>query len=95
MPCRSGESDQYSPFGKREKGEWEIIFDNLLDDPNNIFDFSSEVSEEVDEYVRNSHNIIVSLKLKNGKYSCGEIGLPMTNSKLVLPCGIFAKWEQV
>lgn len=37
----------------------------------------------------------MNLKIQNGKYSCGEIGLPMTNSKLVLPCGIFAKWEQV
>lgn len=36
-----------------------------------------------------------NLKIKNGKYSCGEIGLPMTNSDLILPCGIFAKWEQV
>ena len=35
----------------------------------------------------------VTLKIKNGKYSCGEIGLPMTDSKLTLPCGIFAKWE--
>ena len=36
----------------------------------------------------------INLKLKNGKYTCGEIGLPMTNSDLVLPCGIFAKWEK-
>ena len=31
----------------------------------------------------------MNLLLKNGKYSCGEIGLPMSNSSLVLPCGIF------
>ena len=36
----------------------------------------------------------MDLKLKNGKYSCGEIGLPMTDSNVVLPCGIFAKWEK-
>ena len=30
---------------------------------------------------------------KKGKFSNGEIGLPMTNSDLVLPCGIFGKWE--
>ena len=36
----------------------------------------------------------MDLRLKNGKYSCGEIGLPMSNSDLVLPCGIFAKWEE-
>ena len=35
----------------------------------------------------------MDLKIKHGKYSCGEIGLPMTDSKLILPCGIFARWE--
>ena len=30
---------------------------------------------------------------KDGKLSNGEIGLPMTNSKLILPCGIYGKWE--
>lgn len=29
-----------------------------------------------------------------GKFSSGEIGLPMSNSSLVLPCGIYAKWEK-
>ena len=28
-----------------------------------------------------------------GKVSSGEIGLPMKNSELVLPCGIFGRWE--
>ena len=36
----------------------------------------------------------MDLMLKNGRYSCGEIGLPMTDSTLTLPCGIFAKWEK-
>ncbi len=36
----------------------------------------------------------MNLKIKKGIYSCGEIGLPMTNSNLILPCGIFAKWEK-
>ena len=30
---------------------------------------------------------------KDGKFSHGEIGLPMKNSKLILPCGIYWKWE--
>ena len=34
----------------------------------------------------------ISKKYK-GKLSCGEIGLPMTNSSLILPCGIFGRWE--
>lgn len=32
-------------------------------------------------------------KKYNGKVTSGEIGLPMTNSKLILPCGIFGRWE--
>ena len=28
-----------------------------------------------------------------GKISSGEIGLPMVNSELVLPCGIYGRWE--
>ena len=38
---------------------------------------------------------ILSLKIhrKNGKLSSGEIGLPMKDSSLVLPCGIYGRWE--
>ena len=32
-------------------------------------------------------------KKYKGKFTSGEIGLPMTDSKLILPCGIYAKWE--
>ncbi len=35
-----------------------------------------------------------SHKLQNGKFSNGEVGLPMTNSKLILPCGIYSRWEE-
>lgn len=31
---------------------------------------------------------------KKGTVSAGEIGLPMTGSKLILPCGIFGRWEK-
>lgn len=30
-----------------------------------------------------------------GKVSCGEVGLPITNNDLVLPCGIFGRWESI
>ena len=33
-------------------------------------------------------------KNHNGKIENGEIGIPMSDSKLVLPCGIFARWEK-
>ena len=32
-------------------------------------------------------------KKYKGKLSSGEIGLPMTNSSLILPCGIYGRWE--
>lgn len=37
---------------------------------------------------------ILKLTIKHdGKYTCGELGLPMTNSDLILPCGIYGRWE--
>ena len=35
----------------------------------------------------------LNLKKYKGKISAGEIGLPMTNSDLILPCGIYGRWE--
>ena len=34
-------------------------------------------------------------KKHKGKFSCGEIGLPMTNSEMVLPCGIYGRCEKI
>ena len=37
---------------------------------------------------------VLSLTIRQkGKVSCGEIGLPMKDSKLILPCGIYGRWE--
>lgn len=36
----------------------------------------------------------INLKEQKGKISAGEIGLPMQNSELILPCGIYARWEE-
>ena len=35
----------------------------------------------------------LNMKRYNGKITSGEIGLPMKNSKLVLPCGIYGRRE--
>ena len=32
-------------------------------------------------------------KYKNGRVECDEIGLPIENSDLILPCGIYGRWE--
>ena len=37
--------------------------------------------------------LTVSKKYK-GKVDAGEIGLPMENSNLILPCGIYGRWEE-
>ena len=38
---------------------------------------------------------ILRLNIKaKGKLSSGELGLPMKDSRLVLPCGIFSRWEE-
>lgn len=38
---------------------------------------------------------ILKLNIKNnGKFSSGEIGLPMKESNLILPCGIYGRWEK-
>ena len=42
--------------------------------------------------LENILNLTVEKNYK-GKLSSGEIGLPMSNSKLILPCGIYARWE--
>ena len=41
-----------------------------------------------------SNLLKLNLKQYRGKISSGEIGLPMTNSELILPCGIYGRWEE-
>lgn len=40
-------------------------------------------------------NLLLSriLSKYEGVVSCGEVGIPIKNSKLVLPCGIYGRWE--
>ena len=38
--------------------------------------------------------LVLNMKNYSGKITSGEIGLPMKNSKLVLPCGIYGRWEK-
>ena len=54
-----------------------------------INSYTTGISSKV---LENILNLTVSKKYK-GKVSSGEVGLPMENSNLVLPCGIFGRWE--
>ena len=63
----------------------------LSDDPLFflINSYTTGISSKVLENILN-----LKLKMKKGKLSSGEIGLPMKNSNLVLPCGIYGRWEK-
>ena len=53
-----------------------------------INSYTTGISSKVLENI-----LYLNIKYK-GKISSGEIGLPMEDSKLVLPCGIYGKWEK-
>lgn len=88
-------------YGRGKNGEVWQFEDNISD----LVQICSKVlTEEPLFFLINSYTTgisskvledILSLKLKdkNGKLSSGELGLSMTDSKLVLPCGIYSRWE--
>ena len=42
-------------------------------------------------------NILKTTILKRypkGKVSAGEVGLPITRDNMILPCGIYGRWEE-
>ncbi len=55
----------------------------------------------INSYTTGVSNIVLGNMLKtkmlplypNGKVETGEIGLPITKSDLILPCGIYGRWE--
>ena len=63
----------------------------LSDDPLFflINSYTTGISSKVLENI-----LYLNIKNKKGKITSGEIGLPMTESKLVLPCGIYGRWEK-
>ncbi len=88
-------------YGRGKNGEvWQ--FENNISD---LVDLCSNVlSEDPLFFLINSYTTGISskvlenilnlkLKIKKGQFSSGEIGLPMKDSKLVLPCGIYGRWE--
>ena len=63
----------------------------LSDDPLFflINSYTTGISSKVLENI-----LRLKLNMKKGKTYSGEIGLPMKNSELVLPCGIYGRWEK-
>ena len=91
-------------YGRGTKGEvWQF--------ENNIYDLVELCTKVLSNnplfFLINSYTTGISSKVLEdilhltvakrykGKVESGEIGLPMENSKLVLPCGIYGKWENL
>ena len=90
-------------YGRGANGEvWQFennIYDlvelctKVLSDNPLFFLINSYTTGISSKVLENILNLTVN-KEHNGKVSSGEIGLPMENSKLVLPCGIYGRWEK-
>lgn len=44
--------------------------------------------------LENIMKVTLEKSLPKGKLYCGEIGLPITRGSMVLPCGIYGRWEK-
>ena len=91
-------------YGRGAKGEvWQFesnIYDlvelctKVLSDNPLFFLINSYTTGISSKVLEDILYLTVSKKYK-GKMESGEIGLPMENSKIVLPCGIYGRWELV
>lgn len=89
-------------YGRGANGEvWQFeenIYDlvelctNVLSDDPLFFLINSYTTGISSKVLENILNLTVGKRCK-GKVSSGEVGLPMENSNLILPCGIFGRWE--
>ena len=64
----------------------------ILSDKPLFFLINSYTTGISSQVLENILRININAKIK-GKFSNGEIGLPMKNSELILPCGIYGRWE--
>lgn len=90
-------------YGRGKNGEVWKFEDNIaelitlcmqvLSDKPLFFLINSYTTGISSQVLENLLRINLSNKVK-GKFSNGEIGLPMKNSKIILPCGIYGRWEE-
>lgn len=88
-------------FGRGSKNEVWSIENDLAE---LIKDTSELLSENPLLFIINSYttglsktvleNLLYLNIKREGLISSDELGLPMSNSKLILPCGIYARWER-
>ena len=90
-------------FGRGSNNEvWDIekdLFDlvcscsEILSDDPLFFLINSYTTGLSSSVLENIIKMTINKKTV-GKVSCGEIGLSIENSDLVLPCGIYGRWEK-
>ena len=90
-------------FGRGANGEvWDIEKDlyplvelcsELLSDDPILFLINSYTTGLSMTVLENILSLTINKK-HPGHISSDELGLPMKNSKLILPCGIYARWEK-
>ena len=89
-------------YGRGAKGEvWQFendIYDlvelctNVLSDKPLFFLINSYTTGISSKVLADILELTVAKKYR-GKIESGEVGIPMENSNLVLPCGIYGRWE--
>ncbi|MGL5977525.1 MAG: class I SAM-dependent methyltransferase [Erysipelotrichaceae bacterium] len=89
-------------YGRGPNGEVWKIEEQLLNliqacqeilDPNPLFFLVNSYTTGFSPTVL--HNILTATVLKqypNGTLECGEIGLPISRTNTILPCGIYGRW---
>ncbi len=90
-------------FGRGANGEvWNIennlyelikLCEEVLSDDPLFFLINSYTTGMSPKVLENLLNLTINKKHK-GIVSSGEVGLPMENSELILPCGIYGRWEK-
>ena len=90
-------------FGRGANGEvWNIeeslfklikLCEQVLSDDPLFFLINSYTTGMSPTVLENVLNLTINKKY-NGLVSSGEVGLKMENSNLILPCGIYGRWEK-
>lgn len=90
-------------FGRGANGEvWNIedslfslvkLCEDVLSDDPLFFLINSYTTGMSSSVLENILSLTINKKYK-GIISSGEVGLPMENSNLILPCGIYGRWEK-
>lgn len=89
-------------YGRGPNGEIWKIEDSLYDFVKQCLDLLSDnpLFFLINSYTTGFSPTVLSNILKQtvgsrykGTHSCGEVGIPVSRSGLILPCGIYGRWE--